>query len=234
MLKTCLNGGLRRDQQPAVPITPAELAADAVRCAAAGATHVHVHPRDPDGRETLHPIATAEAVAALRRAHPDLPVGVSTGAWIEPDPAARVAAIRSWSVLPDFASVNVHEEGAHDVAAALHERGIGVEAGIWRPEAVAAYRAWRVPCLRVLLECMEPDPAEAIANAHRMLAELPASRPSVLLHAEGPATWAVLADAVRLGLDTRIGLEDTQALPDGSPAPDNAELVAAAVALGAR
>jgi uncharacterized protein (DUF849 family) len=55
----------------------------------------------------------------------------------------------------------------------------------------------------------------------------------VLLHAEGPATWPVLAEAVRRGLDTRIGLEDTLCLPDGSPAEDNAALVAAAVAIGA-
>ncbi|MGH8834449.1 MAG: 3-keto-5-aminohexanoate cleavage protein [Actinomycetes bacterium] len=32
-------------------------------------------------------------------------------------------------------------------------------------------------------------------------------------------------------MDTRIGLEDTLVLPDGSVAPDNAALVAAAVAL---
>lgn len=49
----------------------------------------------------------------------------------------------------------------------------------------------------------------------------------------GPATWPVLAEAVRRGLDARIGLEDTLHLPDGSPAADNAALVAAAVAAGA-
>jgi uncharacterized protein (DUF849 family) len=34
--------------------------------------------------------------------------------------------------------------------------------------------------------------------------------------------------AGRLGLSTRIGLEDVLVLPDGSPAPDNAALVRAA------
>ena len=38
---------------------------------------------------------------------------------------------------------------------------------------------------------------------------------------------------MRRGLDTRIGLEDVLVLPDGSPATDNAALVAAARALGA-
>lgn len=235
MLKVCLNGGLRRDERPAVPINPRELAADAVRCAAAGGVAAHVHPRDElTERETLDPAAVGAAVAALRRACPELPVGVSTGAWIEPDPVARVAAIRSWTVLPDFASVNAHEEGAEQVAAALHERGVGVEAGLWTPEAVHAYRRWRVPCLRVLLECMQCDPAEAVDNAANMLAALPPQRPPVLLHAEGPAVWTVLREAVRLGLDTRIGLEDTGTLPDGSSAAGNVALVEAAVAVGAR
>jgi uncharacterized protein (DUF849 family) len=243
VLKACLNGGLGRDRHPAVPVTAAELAADAAACRAAGALAVHVHPRDGDGRETLDAAAVAAAVEAIRRASPGLPVGVSTGAWIEPDPAARVDAIGSWTVLPDFASVNAHEPGAASVAAALHRRGVGVEAGLWTADAVAAYLTWRTPCLRVLLELMVPDPAAAIANAHRMLDLLPPGRPPappgpsaqpVLLHAEGPAVWPVLTEAVALGLDTRIGLEDTRALPDGTPAPDNAALVAAAVATGAR
>jgi uncharacterized protein (DUF849 family) len=234
VLKACLNGGLHRDQHPAVPITSAELAADAARCRDAGAAAVHAHPRDDDGRETLGAAAIAAAVTAVREACPGLPVGVSTGEWIEPDPAVRVAAIRSWTVLPDFASVNAHEKGAETVATILHERGVGVEAGLWRPRAVTTYRSWRVPCLRLLLETMERDPAAAIANAHQMLAMLPPGHPPVLLHAEGPATWAVLAEAVAQTLDTRVGLEDTQTLPEGSPAPGNAALVRAAVALGAR
>src|SRR5688500_16912245 len=145
MLKVCLNGGVLRHQHPAVPITPAEVAADAVRCESVGAAAVHVHPRDDDGLETLAAEAVDATVAALRRACPELPVGVSTGAWMAPDPDERVAAVESWTVLPDFASVNAHEEGAERVAAALHARGIGVEAGLWTPAAVAAHRQWRVP-----------------------------------------------------------------------------------------
>lgn len=175
----------------------------------------------------------ADALTAIRAARPGLPVGVSTGAWISPDPAARVAAVRAWPVLPDFASVNAHEPGAEAVAAALHERGVLVEAGLWTLDAVAAYRRWRVPAGRVLVECMAEDVAVALADASRILAALPAGAPPVLLHGEGPATWPVLAEAVRRGLDTRIGLEDTLCLPDGSPAGGNAALVVAAVAAGA-
>ncbi|MEU7585020.1 3-keto-5-aminohexanoate cleavage protein [Micromonospora sp. NPDC049230] len=234
MLKACLNGVRGRDDHPAVPVTPAELAADAARCAALGVAAVHVHPRDASGVESLRPEVIADALTAIRAARPGLPVGVSTGAWIAPDPAGRVAAVRAWSVLPDFASVNAHEAGAEAVAAALHERGVLVEAGLWTLDAVEAYRRWRVPVGRILVECMAEEVPVALADAARILAALPARRiPPVLLHAEGPATWAVLADAVSRGLHTRIGLEDTLLLPDGTPAPHNAALVTAALAAGA-
>lgn len=139
-----------------------------------------------------------------------------------------------WSVLPDFASANAHEPGAEAVAAALHGRGIGVEAGLWTVDAVHAFRMWRVPTVRLLVECMATDPAVALGDAEQMLADLPAGATPVLLHAEGPAVWPVLQEAVRRRLHTRIGLEDTLVLPDGSTASGNAELVAAAMARGAQ
>jgi len=233
VLKVCVNGG----RTSGVPMTPRAYAVDVLRCFARGAGAVHVHPRDADGRESLDPEVIGAAVRAIRETCPELPVGVSTGAWIEPDPALRVEAVRRWTVLPDFASVNVHEDGAEAVAAALYEHGVGVEAGIWTVDAARRWLRWRTPTLRVLLECMEGSAAEALANAHAMLEFVLGSawpQARVVLHGEGPATWEVFRRAVALRLDTRIGLEDTLVLPDGTPAPDNAALVDAAVALGAR
>jgi uncharacterized protein (DUF849 family) len=54
-----------------------------------------------------------------------------------------------------------------------------------------------------------------------------------LQHGEGELTWILIEDAVRRGLDTRVGLEDTLYLPDGSRAQNNAALVTAACNLGA-
>jgi uncharacterized protein (DUF849 family) len=80
---------------------------------------------------------------------------------------------------------------------------------------------------------METDSAEAIANGRQMLAMLPGPHPPVLLHGVGPAVWPIFGGALALHLNTRVGLEDTQTLPDGWPAPDNAALIVAAVAAGA-
>jgi uncharacterized protein (DUF849 family) len=43
----------------------------------------------------------------------------------------------------------------------------------------------------------------------------------------------LVADAVRRGLDTRVGLEDTVLEPDGRPTAGNAALIGAARTLGA-
>ncbi len=240
MLKACLNGARRRENHPALPVTAAELARDVAAVAAAGAQAVHLHVKDDRGVDTLNGSAVAAVLAAVREVAPGLPVGVTTGAWALPDPGQRVAAIRSWgrlSALPDFASVNWHEDGADQVAAALLEIGVAVEAGLWHVEGA---RAWltsphRDRCLRVLLEL--PDGLEAAAveaEADRLLRLVDPARsvegegPPVLLHGEGTTAWPALRLARRLGLWTRIGLEDVLVLPDGSPAPDNAALVAAA------
>ncbi|MEU2224009.1 3-keto-5-aminohexanoate cleavage protein [Streptomyces sp. NPDC018347] len=130
MVQVCLNGTRSAAGGPGVPMSPAEPARSAAEAVAAGATSVHVHPRTPCGHDSLSPRVLAPVLDALR-ARVRVPVGVTTGAWAEPDPAARLARVRSWTALPDFASVNWHEPGAEEVAAELLARGVGVEAGIW-------------------------------------------------------------------------------------------------------
>lgn len=227
MLQICPNGARDRAECPHLPLTPRELAASVREAVAAGAQDVHMHPRDDDGAETLEPAYVARAVTAVREAAPGIPVGVTTAAWAEPDPTRRAAFVRAWTVLPDHASVNWHEDGAELVADALLERGVGIEAGLFSgTEAAERFLAWpsagRV--LRVLAEITDAGPGTAPALLGRLRS---ATRP-VLLHGEDDSAWPVLRLAGARGLDARIGLEDTLLLPDGSPAPSNAALATAA------
>jgi uncharacterized protein (DUF849 family) len=79
-LTACLNGGTSRDEHPAVPFSPEELAAEARSAAASGARAIHVHPRSAAGAQSLAPSDVLPAVAAIRAAT-GLPVGVTTGIW---------------------------------------------------------------------------------------------------------------------------------------------------------
>ncbi|MBO1331910.1 3-keto-5-aminohexanoate cleavage protein [Streptomyces sp. VRA16 Mangrove soil] len=231
-VQVCLNGARGAADGAVVPLSPGALAESAGAAVAAGASDVHVHPKSPCGQDTLSPRSVAATLDAVRARVP-VPVGVTTGAWAEPDPVARVARIRSWTTLPDHASVNWHEEGAEQVAAALLERGVGVEAGLWSgtdgPERFAASPlAGRV--LRVLAEVTDTDPATVEESASTLLKAIgDAHGRPVLLHGEDAGAWPVLGLALRSGLATRIGLEDTLFLPTGERACGNGQLVAAAL-----
>jgi uncharacterized protein (DUF849 family) len=234
-LQACLNGGRLRSEHPAVPVSAAELALDASACVAAGADSFHVHVRGADARETLDPATVDETVIVIRAACA-LPVGVSTAAWIEPDPAKRVALVAQWTA-PDYASVNLYEEGFADVMRALLDRGIGIEAGLESVDDVERLVASGLApdLLRVLVEVVDEQPDVAARHALAIDAALDRAGISTprLHHGEGPATWAVLQQGYATGRDGRVGLEDVLTLPDGSVAPGNAALVRAAAGIRA-
>ncbi|MFD8044661.1 3-keto-5-aminohexanoate cleavage protein [Streptomyces chartreusis] len=229
MIQVCLNGPRGAGDGAVVPLSPEALAESAAGAVAAGATDIHVHPKTPCGQDSLSPRVLAPTLEAIR-ARVSVPVGVTTGAWTEPDPVARLERVRSWTVLPDHASVNWHEAGAEELAAALIERGVGVEAGIWSgTDGAARFAAspLRPRVLRVLAEVTDTSAETAEASARALLASLgPAFGRPVLLHGEDGGAWPVLRLAGRLGLATRIGLEDTLTLPNGERALSNARLVA--------
>ncbi|WP_307830981.1 3-keto-5-aminohexanoate cleavage protein [Nucisporomicrobium flavum] len=227
-IKVCLNGGRRPGDHPGVPVTPAQLAEAATGAVAAGAEAVHLHPRDATGAETLD---VGAAVAAVRASCPGTPVGVSTGLWITGgDARLRLERIHAWAGLPpeqrpDMASVNVHEERFADTAAAVREAGVAVEAGVWTAGAASVLGG--VPVDRILIEVVDPAVADAERAADQILDRL--DRLGVagprLLHGEEEACWPLVRHAGRLGLPTRIGLEDTLVDETGAPAVDNADLV---------
>ena len=142
LIQACLNGSTTRAEHPAVPLTPAELAAEARASAAAGAESVHLHPRDPSGAQTLIPDHVLAAVAAVRAAS-GLPVGVTTGIWtVDGDTARRMSLVDRWTGQhrPDFASINVNEPGTDALADLLTSLGIEIEAGVWTAGGRAAAR----------------------------------------------------------------------------------------------
>ncbi|WP_246702604.1 3-keto-5-aminohexanoate cleavage protein [Starkeya sp. ORNL1] len=237
MLQACLNGGRGKDFHPAMPCSPDELAADASRAVAAGAAELHIHPRDAAGIETLEPDLVAAALTAVRTMVPGIPVGLSTHWDIPPGGIARRLPISRWRVLPDYVSINLVEQDAPQLIVEMLGKGVGVEAGLW--SAADAERFAHLPdarrCLRVLIEINEQDAVEGLAVAagiRQVLADHGIALPQ-LLHGLDATVWPLHEEALRLGLDSRIGLEDGRDLPSGAMSAGNAELIAAAVAMRA-
>ncbi|MFE5857326.1 3-keto-5-aminohexanoate cleavage protein [Streptomyces sp. NPDC056500] len=237
-LKAAINGGRLQSEHPAVPVTPEEIAADTLAVTSAGADVVHFHVRESDGGQTIRPDALAEVLAAIRAVAPDAVVGTTTGLWTCAGPEERYELVKSWTVLPDFASVAFSEEGATETAALIVERGMVLESAVWTMDDVPALLA--SPTLhdnvRILIEPVEEDPAEAVVAARAMAARIKEAGVTcpILYHGDAATVWALVEAAKEDGCQGRIGFEDGTELPDGSRAADNAELVRAVRALAPR
>lgn len=238
IVQACLNGARPQGYHRRLPVASVAIAADAAAVVRAGAAEIHLHVRDAEGSESMAPAAVDATLAAVRAAVPGTLVGISTGAWIEGDEDRRLACIAAWRELPDHASVNLSEPGAPAVMELLHRRGVAVEAGL--ATSADAERLVRLGLaalsLRILVEIETQDSAMALGEADAVLSTLVTAgvRKPILLHGVDATVWPLVERAFALGLSTRVGLEDGAALPNGTVAADNAELVRAAVRLRAQ
>jgi 3-keto-5-aminohexanoate cleavage enzyme len=97
-----------RADTPFVPLTPEELAADVRRCADAGASIVHVHPRDAEGLPSQDPDVAASFIRAVRAAAPDIVVCITTSGRVRHDLASRVKAVElEGDAKPEMASLTL-------------------------------------------------------------------------------------------------------------------------------
>jgi uncharacterized protein (DUF849 family) len=100
-----------REQNPALPVTPEEIARSAVEAARAGAAIVHLHARDPaTGRGTTRAELFDEIVARIRDAGSDVLLNLSTGEggrFVPSDDDPRVAAAGSTLMRPELRVAHV-------------------------------------------------------------------------------------------------------------------------------
>jgi uncharacterized protein (DUF849 family) len=174
IVQACLNGDRPASYHPNLPVTIEALVEDGRQVINAGASELHIHIRDHEGLESLHPDRVDATIRALRAQLPGTLIGISTGAWIEKDDDRLLACIDTWRVLPDYASVNLSEKVALALFEKLHRLGIGVEAGV--AQAADAARLLELGlarfALRILVEVGEQEPDRAYAAADEILAVL--------------------------------------------------------------
>jgi uncharacterized protein (DUF849 family) len=235
IIQGCLNGARPAGYHPRLPATPAAIIADANAAVRAGAHELHIHIRGEDGKETLDPALADRIIGEIRQGLPGTLVGVSTGAWIEKDDKLRLAMIEGWTELPDYASVNLSEEGAPAVFALLNRRGIGVEAGLATLADVERFIDLKLArqSFRILVEIAEQNLTTAHAQTDRMLSTLAKAAiwKPILLHGTDGTAWSFVERAALQRLSTRAGLEDDKTLPDETIAASNAQIIAAAVTI---
>jgi uncharacterized protein (DUF849 family) len=232
VLQAALNGDRIH---PAAPRTATGIAEAARAAVEAGAHSVHVHAFDQAGQETLDGAACGRVLRAIRALCPETPISLTTSATIVADPKERMRIVEAWSVMPDLVTANQGEPGILELCELLLSRGVGLEAGLLSAEDARAFvhSGLAGRCRRLLIEPLDDDPDTAVQHAATMekIVVSAGIRLEQVHHGYGIACWAVNRRALDRGHGIRTGLEDITLLPDGTPARDNADLVAAAAHL---
>jgi 3-keto-5-aminohexanoate cleavage enzyme len=229
-----------RADNPALPHTPAEIAADVAVCVDAGASVCHVHVREEDGSPSSRRELFEETIELIRQRTPIVTM-VSTGGAVWMPMEERMTGLEA---KPDLAgvetgSMNFGEDAfvtvpadARRVVERAGELGIGLEAEMFDVgHVVAAVRMLErgelSPPLRANLVFGVPGGIDATPEAlDAMLRPLPADA-HWSVTAVGRHQRRVLALAVLRGAGgVRVGFEDAVYLRRGVLAASNAELVA--------
>ena len=236
------NGARRgKDAHAGLPLTPAEISAVAAACADEGATAIHLHVRDSQGRHSLAPDHYRAAIAAIESSVGNrMVVQVTTesaGIYTNADQMALVRELRPASVsiairelMPTAESVSA---GASFYAWAC-EAKIRIQHIVYSPSEVVRL------CELARADVLSDDRPHALFVLGKYSAQQQPSDPRDLVSmlANWPADWpfstcafgftetSCATAAIGLGGHVRIGMENNLQRPDGSALTDQAEAVA--------
>ena len=234
--------GARRTQQdhPALPITSAELAEDAVALRDAGVSVLHLHVRDADGGHTLDPDRYRDALAAVRERVGDaLILQVTTEAVGMYQPAEQMAVVRELQpeavslALKELCPTAAHESAFGEFCRWLHDAGVWAQYILYSVADVQRFDALRAsgvivdnaPFALFVLGNYADAVAGTVADLDVLLAATDAMAYPWAVCCFGPNENAVMQAALARGGHVRIGFENNLVLSDGSTAADNATLI---------
>jgi 3-keto-5-aminohexanoate cleavage enzyme len=253
---TCsISGAIaNREQCPAIPYTPEEYAAEARRAVDEGASMIHIHARTPDGIPSYEIEDFRAITEAILAEVDDVVINYSTGA-IGVPLEKRIAYLRE--LRPDVGALNMGSmnyakyssrrkdfvfqtvfensfETIQTLLEAMNQLDIKPEhecfdsghvanldplldKGILRPPL-------QVSCVMGVTGGIRPT----AKNLAHMSEQIPGVAHEWGVIGISREQWMLVAAALTLGGNVRVGLEDNFYLPDGEMARSNGDLIARA------
>jgi uncharacterized protein (DUF849 family) len=213
-----------------LPVSIAEIVAEAALCQKAGAAVLHLHVRDTNGAHSLDAGLYRAATEAITEAAPGMLVQITTEAAGVFDLPAQIACAKA--VHPKAVSVAWREFAPEENAEArwfyswAADEGIHVQHILYSVEDIARFKAFGLQDQSVLLVFGKYAGVEARAD------ELPTYLAALgdvhdwCVCAFGKAEHAVVSAAMAAGGHARVGFENNLCLADGRLAVGTYELVA--------
>jgi len=227
-----------RAQQPALPITPEEIAIAAQACALAGASIVHVHARNPDGSATQDPAVYRQIMDAVK-VRSNVIVQVSTGGAVGMTPQERLAPV---TLKPEMATLSMgsvnfggdvflnHPADMEVFARTMQEHGVKPELEIFDSGMLTTAKRWLDKGL-----IAGPLHFDLVLGIPGGMAGTPEALMYLKSQLPAGSTWTVAGIgaaqlplgtlAILLGGHVRVGFEDNVFYRKGELARSNAQLV---------
>lgn len=245
-----------RKQSPAIPYTPAEIAAEARRSVDAGAAIVHIHARQDNGMPAYDVETYARIDTAVRARCPDVIINYSTGAIgisreervhhipaLKPDMAALNMGSMNYAIYSRKARAFYHDHVFQNPFRDIQFYLETMNAAGTRPE-MECFDTGHIHNARPLMDLGVLQPPYQFSLIMGVLGGIPADTRNLVHQVDqlpeqahwqvigiGQKQWPLVAAAVTLGGNVRVGLEDNLYQPDGTLAASNGALVATAVEL---
>ena len=233
-----------RKDQPNLPITPSEQAAEAAACFEAGARVIHLHVREDDGSPTQRLARFEESILAIRDAVPEVIIQISTGGAVGESFEKRLAPL---ALKPEMGTLNAGTLNFGDDIFIIHPKDIIRLAEAFKlydvvPE-VEVYESGMIDVIARLVKKeiithtplhvqfvlgvpggMSGKPANVLYMAGHLAEEIPTATWAVA----GIGRWHIPASmmAMTLGGHIRVGFEDNIYYHKNLVADSNAQLVA--------
>lgn len=256
IITAALSGVLAtRAQCPAIPYTPIEIADEAKRAYDAGAACVHIHARTNDGGPSWELETFRQIKDEVRQRCPII-LNFSTGT-MDDDISAQTAIIKE--LKPEIAALNMGTMNYAKYSAKRKEFVFDMVFPNTFGKIEKYLDIMNAAGVKPELECFDAGHTNSIWPLYDMgkllkptqfsfimgvLGGLPTSIEALQLQRQtiplgstwevigiGKEQWRLLASALVLGGNIRVGLEDNFYLPSGVMAKSNGELVASAATL---
>lgn len=255
MSKTIISAALTgvlatREQCAAIPYTPEEMAEEGRRAVEAGASILHIHARQPDGRPAYDIETYRQIGLEVRKRCPDVIINYSTGAVgisreerihhipvLKPDVAALNMGSMNYAIYSSRKKTFYHDfvfpNPFKDITFFLEHMN---EAGT-RPE-MECFDTGHINNARPLIDMGLLKPPYQFSFIMGVLGGIPGTVQNLVNQiAQLPENahwqvigislnqWRMVAAAITLGGNIRVGLEDNFYLREGEMADSNGALV---------
>lgn len=233
----------KRQDQPNLPVTPAEQAAEAKACFEKGARVVHLHVREDDGAPSQRLERFAESISAIRTAVPEMIIQISTGGAVGEPFEKRLAPLQ---LKPEMGTLNAgtlnfgneifinHPLDIIKLAEAFKEYGVVPEVEVYESgmidivgkmvkQGIITHSPLHVQFVLGVPGGMSGKPKNVLYMAEHLAEEIPTATWAVA----GIGRWHLPTALVALaaGGHIRCGFEDNIFYHKGIVANSNAQLV---------